>query len=89
MLKDLYLKDITYQEVLTKIIVSSSTKKPIEPIFYQPIDSDTKRYEKIRKLTTGHGEDYITGCFLDYEYTRNHYRLIAVYLSRHKKQMLI
>ena len=87
MLKDLYLKDITYQEVLREIIVSSSTK--IEPIFYQPIDSDTKRYEKVRKLTTGHGEDYIRGCFLDYEHTRNHYRLIAVYLSRHKKWMLI
>ena len=29
--------------------------------FYdQPIDSDIKRYEEIRKLTTGKGEDYIT-----------------------------
>ena len=35
--------------------------------FYdQPIDSDIKRYEEIRKLTTRQGEDYIAGCLLDY-----------------------
>ena len=29
--------------------------------FYdQPIDSDKKRYDEIRKLTTGQGEDYTT-----------------------------
>ena len=45
--------------------------------FYnQAIDSDIKRYEGIRKLTTGKGEDYTTGCLLDYEYIKNHYRLI-------------
>ena len=53
--------------------------------FYdQPIDSDIKRYEKIRKLTTGQGEDYTTGCLLDDAYTKNHYRLTAVDLSRQK-----
>ena len=51
--------------------------------FYdQPIDSDIKLYEEIKKLTTGQGEDYIGGCFLDYEYIKNHYRLTAVDLSR-------
>ena len=28
----------------------------------QPIDSDIKRSEKIRKLTTGQVEDYTTEC---------------------------
>ena len=46
---------------------------------------DIKRYEEIRKLTTGQGEDYITGFLLDYDYIKNHYRLIAVDLSRKKK----
>ena len=41
---------------------------------FQPIDSDIKRYKEIRKLTTGQGEDYTTGCLLDYEYIKNHYR---------------
>ena len=54
--------------------------------FYdQPINFDTKRYEEIRKLTTEQGEDYNTGCLLDYDYIKNHYRLIAVDLSRQKE----
>ena len=41
--------------------------------FYdQQIDSDVKRYEKIRKLTTGQSEDYTTGCLLDYYYIKNY-----------------
>ena len=48
----------------------------------QPIDSDIKRYEEIRKLATGQGEDYTTGCLLDYEYFKNHYRLITADFSR-------
>ena len=54
--------------------------------FYdQPIDSDVKWYEEIRKLTTGQGEDYTTGCLLDYDYFKNNYRLIAVDLNRQKQ----
>ena len=29
------------------------------------IDSNVKQYEEIRKVTTGQGEDYVTGCLLD------------------------
>ena len=54
--------------------------------FYdQPIDSDKKRYEEIRKLTAGQGEDNTTGFLLDYDCIKNHYRLIAVDLSRQKE----
>ena len=54
--------------------------------FYnQSTDSDIKRYEEIRKLTTGQGEDYTTGCLLEYKYIKNHYRLIAADLSRQKE----
>ena len=53
--------------------------------FYdQAIDSNIKRYEEIRKLTTGQGEDYITGGLLNYDYVKNHYSLIAVDLSWQK-----
>ena len=34
------------------------------------IDSNTKRYEEIRKLTTGQNQDYTTGCLLDYDYIK-------------------
>ena len=41
-------------------------------------------YEKIRKLTTGKGEDYTTRCLLDYDYIKNYYRLLAFDLSMQK-----
>ena len=40
--------------------------------------TDTKRYEEVRKLTTGQGEDYTTRYLLDYDYIKIYYRLIAV-----------
>ena len=51
----------------------------------QAIDSDIKRYEEIRKLTTEEGGNYTTGCLLDYNYIKNHYRLIAIDLRRQKE----
>ena len=36
----------------------------------QAVDSDIKQFEEIRKLTTGQGEDYTTGCLLDYDYIK-------------------
>ena len=51
----------------------------------QAIDSDIKRYEKIRILSTGQGEDYTTVFLLDYDYINNDYRLITVDLSRQKE----
>ena len=53
--------------------------------YYQPIHSDIKRYKKIRKWTTGQGKDYTTEYLLDYNFIKNHYRLIAVDLSRQKE----
>ena len=50
-----------------------------------PIDSDIKRSEKIRKLTTGRGEDYTRESLLDHEYMKNHYRLLAVDVSGQKE----
>ena len=37
--------------------------------------------KKLENLEKGQGEDYTTGCLLDYDYIKNHYRLIAVDLS--------
>ena len=54
-------------------------------IYDQATDSNIKRYKEIRKLTTGTGENYTSGCLLDYDYIKNHYRLIAVDLSRQKE----
>ena len=36
--------------------------------FDQPINNMNKTYENIRKITAGKGDDYTTGCLLDYCY---------------------
>ena len=50
--------------------------------FDQPINSMTKTYENIRKIATGQGDDYTTGCLLDYTYFKKYYKMIAVDLSK-------
>ena len=50
--------------------------------FDQPINSMTKTYENIRKIATGQGDDYTTGCLLDYPFFKNHYKMIAIDLSK-------
>ena len=50
--------------------------------FDQPINSMTKIYENIRKIATGQGDDYTTGCLLDYSYFKDHYKMIAIDLSK-------
>ena len=44
-----------------------------------------KQYDEIRKTATGQGDDYTTGCLLDYQYFKDHYQLIAVDLSKQKE----
>ena len=51
-------------------------------VFDQPIKDNKVTYENIRKITTGQGGDYTTGCLLDYIYFKNHYKTIAVDLRK-------
>ena len=53
-----------------------------ENFFDQPIKNNKVTYENIRKIATGQGDDYTTGCLLDYSYFMNTYKMIAVGLSR-------
>ena len=54
--------------------------------FYdQQVNNLIKQYDEIRKTPTGQGEDYTTGCLLDYQYFKDHYQLIAVGLSKQKE----
>ena len=53
--------------------------------FYdQAINDSIKQYDEIRKISTGQGDDYTTGCLLDFAYFEKNYRLIAVDLSKQK-----
>ena len=54
--------------------------------FYdQPINSLIRQYDEIRKIATGQGDYYTTGCLLDYQYFKDHCSLIAIDLSRQKE----
>ena len=53
--------------------------------FYdQPINDLIKEYNEVRKISTGYGNDYTTGCLFDYSYFKDNYRLIAVDLGDEK-----
>ena len=51
--------------------------------FDQPIKYNEVAYKNIRKIATGKGDDYSTGCLLDYPYFKDSYELIAIDLSKH------
>ena len=50
--------------------------------FNQPINNDFKTCESIRKIATAQGDDYTTGCLLDYPYFKENYKMIAIDLSK-------
>ena len=50
--------------------------------FDQPTNSNIKTYENIWGIATGKGDDYTTGCLLDYSYVKDHYKVIAIDLSK-------
>ena len=54
--------------------------------FDQPVKNDKVTYENIRKIATGQGDDYTTGCLSDYIYFKNYCKMIAVDLR--KQQVL-
>ena len=53
-----------------------------ENFFDQPIKNNKVTYENIRKIATGQGDDYATGCLLDYSYFGDTYKVIAVDLNK-------
>ena len=53
-----------------------------EKFFDQPIKNNEVTYENIRKIAAGQGDDYTTGCLLDYSHFSDTYKMIAVDLSK-------
>ena len=35
-------------------------------------------HEDVRKIDTGQGDDYATGCLLDYHYFKENYQMVAI-----------
>ena len=53
-----------------------------ENVFDRPIKDNKVTYKNIRKVATGKGDDYTTGCLLEYPYFRDSYKVIAVDLNK-------
>ena len=54
--------------------------------FYdQPISDQTRKYNELRNVAIGKGDDFTTGCFIDYDYFLKHYQLVAIDLSKQKE----
>ena len=45
--------------------------------YYQSINDLIKKYDEVRKVSIGQGDDDTTSCLLDYRYFKDNYRLIA------------
>ena len=50
--------------------------------FDQPVNNNIKTYDDIRKIATGQGDDYTTGCLLDYTYFKENHKMVAIDLSK-------
>ena len=54
--------------------------------FYdQPINSQIRQYDEIRKIATGKADNYATGYLLDYKYFKEFYKLVAIDLPKQKE----
>ena len=51
-------------------------------VFVQLVRNNKVTYDNIRKIATGKGDDYITGCWLHCLFFRNYYKVIVVDLSK-------
>ena len=53
-----------------------------ENVSYQPVKDNNVTYENIKKVATGQGDDYTTGCLLDYPYFKDSHKMITIELSK-------
>ena len=51
----------------------------------QRVKNDLRTYDNIRKSSIGQGDDYTTGCLLDYPYFKKFYNLIVTDFSKQQK----
>ena len=80
MMRKEWVKKILYSICRNKRLQCYDSCK--KRFFDQPIKDNKVTHKNIRKNTTGQGDDYTTGCFLDYIYFKKYYKIIAIDLSR-------
>ena len=79
-----------YKEKVTKYHLPTSEIKNYnvmidrQNFFDQPVRNSLITYYNIRKIGIGQGDNYTTGCLLDYDYLTKYYDMIAIDLSKHQ-----
>ena len=53
-----------------------------ENFFDQSIKNNNVTYDNISKIATGQGDDYTTGCLLNYQYIKDYYKMIVIDLNK-------
>ena len=76
-----YLINIFFQKLKLK---NTNVEIDGRNFYDQAINDSIKQYNEVRKISTGQGDDYTTGCLLDFAYFEKNYRLIAADLSKQK-----
>ena len=51
-------------------------------LFQSSSKNNLRTYKNIRKIATSQGDDYKTGCLLDYVYFENNYKMITIDLTK-------
>ena len=51
-------------------------------VFDQTIKNDIRTYDNIKKISTDKGDNYTTGCLLDFVYFKIDHKMIAIDLSK-------
>ena len=54
-------------------------------IIKETVENDIRTYDHIQKISTGQGDDYTTGCLLDYNYFKKYYKMIAIDLRKQQE----
>ena len=50
--------------------------------FDQPVKTNVRTYDNIRKISTSPADDHTAGCLLGYNYFKEHYKMTAIVLSK-------
>ena len=53
--------------------------------FHQPVKNSLRTNDNILKIVSGLGDDYTTGCLLDYPCFKEHYKMIAINSSKQQE----
>ena len=80
-----FLVDFFQRYFLPRVKIENYNSEIDKINFYdRPINDSIKQHKKVRKISTGQGDAYKTGCLFDFASFEKNQRLIAADLSKQK-----